>query len=390
MLNIGYFTRHRINIVLSKANINKNRRQIFTEKNITKFIMLSINIALYSISLEFIEVLLKNPGVFSISNMGRNYIGLREELAGVNSYSIPLLLRFATAFFRNSVIILGPYYFRHLKRIFKIKLIAYLLLLFLVNAVAYGTQKFIGDILIYWLIYGIIKMMDFNRLKRIRIIKNSVLTIVVFFALFSLMQLQRYDTIGVSASNFEAFSTGHSYYDTDHLVFKIFGNRLGFGIATLMSAYMAGGYYGLSLCLKLPFVWTYGFGSSYIISAVLNRFIGITNLYEMTYLNRMMLTYGRDGLRTWNTIFPWLASDLTFIGALLIFLPVGYFFSVTWYEIINYNNPVSIMLFSVIFLGLIFVPANNQLFHGIDTFISTTTTIIYWLANHKKYNQKIS
>ncbi|MBX9974445.1 hypothetical protein [Cytobacillus firmus] len=387
-LNIGFLFRHKINIVVNKPikNSNTNIDNLFMNKKVIKLINISIYIGLMSITLEFIDTIVKNPSLLSLNQLGNNYMSIREELAGENGYSLALIVRFLTGFFRNVVLILAPYYFKQLSKSHKLLFFIYLLFLIMVNGIAYGTQKFLGDILIFLLIIWFIKMLDMSMVKRMKILKNSAILMVLFVIVFSYMQVQRYDVIGVTATNFAEHSTGDSYYDTDHIIFDVFGDRLGFGIATMMSAYMSGGYYGLSLALQLPFEWTYGFGNSYIASEILDRLHVVENLYEQTYLNRMLEEFGRDGLRTWNTIFPWLASDLTFLGALLIFIPIGYVFGVTWYEILRYRNPASILLFSILFLGFIFVPANNQLFNSIDTYISTVCIIIYWLFNHKKYN----
>lgn len=201
--------------------------------------------------------------------------------------------------------------------------------------------------------------------------------------IFAAIQNQRYDAIGVTAQNYESRSDGSTYYDLNNIVFKIFGPTLGFGIGSVLS-YVSGGYYGLSLTLKMPFVWTYGIGSSYFLCLISEKIFGYS-IYEKTYLGRLQ-EVGRDGLTSWNTIFPWLASDFTFFGALLIFVVLGYFITTVWYEVIRYKNPVSIVMFATLCLGICYLPANNQLFHGIDSFISTVLTFVWWLLCHKQYN----
>lgn len=381
----------------SKRNIGKTKSSLGTTKlynkliekpSIKPFLILAIKIALISIILEFSELLIKNPSVFSLSKIASNYLDIRNELSSNNSYSFALIFRFFTGFFRNIAIILGMYYWKELQKKYKVYLIVYTVLLVMVNVIAYGTQKFLGDLTIYGVIIGSIKMIGVERAKKRKIVRYCFILLVVVFISFSIIQVQRYSYLGINASNYSMRSDGSSYYDLDHIVFKIFGTNFGFGVATLLSGYISAGYYGLSLSLKLPFKWTYGFGSSYVMSTFLNRFLGLPNLYEMTYINRMTETFGRNGLRTWNTIFPWLASDLTYFGALLFFIPVGYIWSKSWYEIIKYKNPVSIVLFATITLGLVFVPANNQLFNGIDSYLSTISIVLFWMFNHKKYNHE--
>jgi hypothetical protein len=386
---LGYLAANRYKIVLFKKPLLPEKviekKRIIFEKKLFRFISLSISIALLSISLEFIEILLKNPSAFSITNMASNYIAVREELGSTN-YSFPLIFRFLTGFFRNVSIILSFYYWKKIKRRDKKKLAIYLLLLFFVNMIAYGTQKFIGDLTIYILVVLAIKYLDANiKMNKKYIVFGSILLIIAIL-FFAFVQSQRYELIGVTVQNFGYRSGGYQYFDENHIIFKIFGYKYGLGLAVLLTGYLSAGYYGLSLCFNLPFEWTYGIGNSYFMSKLVSLIFQVPNIYERTYLNKLTVYYGRDGLRTWNTIFPWLASDFTFLGVLLIFIIVGYIWQTSWIEVLKYRNPVSIILFATISLGLVFIPANNQLFNGIDTYISTLFTIIFWIFNHKKYN----
>ena len=158
-------------------------------------------------------------------------------------------------------------------------------------------------------------------------------------------------------------------------------------MATILNGYLSQGYYGLSLCMELPFEWSYGLGSSYAITGILSK-LGISGIYEQTYLGRMQDYFVRDGLRAWNTIFPWIASDFTWVGAMLFFILVGYMMAKSWKELILYNNIISYLLFVSTVILVIFIPANNQLFHGYDSFLTTWTIIILWITQRGKYSRE--
>lgn len=390
-LCIGQMFANRYTIVMKKSvkvtrkkndeNVNKNREKI------KKFVNISIYIAFLSIFVEFVEILITNPSSFDFTNIANNYFDINLESES-SFYSIPIMFRFATGFFRNVAMILGVYYWRNLKNKTKILLILFFILLVLVNMVAYGTQKFLGDLLIFTVIVLAIKMLDSNKAQVLKNIRYSFILVMLVLTIYTLIQAQRYESIGVTVENYGARSNGLQYFDENHFIFKVLGDKIGLGFAIILTGYLSAGYYGLSLTFKLPFVWSYGIGNSYFMSKLLAQILNIPEIYERTYLNRMTLEFGRDGLSSWSTIFPWLASDFTFIGTLLIFIIIGYIWQITWLEIIKYRNPVSIVMFSIITLGLIFVPANNQLFNSIDTFIATFFTIIFWLIYHKQYNYK--
>lgn len=375
----GYLMREKICLVLrSTYGVQK----ILQKTRYERFAVISLHIALLTISLELICMVVEFDLSLNPSQMGNNYIKIRQ-LLDESGYNIGILIRFFTGIFRNISLILGFYYFFNLKKRYKFELVFYILLLVVVNVVGYGTQKLLGDIFAFFLVACFVKMMSWDTLKKIKIMSMCIILACVVVLVFAAVQNQRYAEIGVTAENYLERSDGTTYYDIDNFIFKIFGSGLGFGIGSVLG-YVSGGYFGLSLSFRLPFVWTYGLGSSYILSLVFERFIGIS-IYDRTYLSRLS-EFGRNGLSSWNTIFPWLASDYTFIGALLIFLFVGYFFAYVWYEVLYYRNPVSIVMFATLCLGFLYLPANNQLFHGIDGFIATVLTIFWWLWKHKKYN----
>lgn len=389
----GYCIAHKRKIVWRKTAISyvdKSGSVIkHREKSIQKFVKIAILIALFVCILEFIHLYISNPSLLNIKNIGSNYANSRKDLE-TSGYSVATLLRFLTGFFRNISIVLGFYYLRRFNITFKCIWSCFIFLLLFNNIVGYGTQKILGDIIIYAVVIAGIKMLDMSAKSRRRIVLLCIIGVIATIIVFTIMQAGRASSIGLTAENFSSRSDGLAYYDTNNIIFKILGPELGFGFSAIISSYLSSGYYGLSLCLQLPFIWCYGVGSSYALSVFFSRFLGWENMYYQTYLYRMEEAFGRNGLRSWNTIFPWLASDLTFPGVIILFLFVGYIWSVAWDEILKYRNPISIVLFANISLGLVFIPANNQLFSGIDACMTTPFVIILWIVCHKRFNRKIA
>ncbi len=386
---VGYYGAHKRHIVWSdiKKDTYYPQEGSLLDRKLQKFVKFAVIVALIVCILEFFELWKQNPDLLKIGNIGSNYADSRKELDS-SGYSVATLLRFLTAFFRNIAIILGIYYFKKWKLPFKLVWTCFFVLLIFNNVIGYGTQKIMGDIIIYAVVIAGIWMLDKGQGYRRRIILFCVLGVIAVVILFSIMQSARAASIGLTAENFASRSDGLAYYDTDHIIFKILGPELGFGFSALLTSYLSSGYYGLSLCLQLPFVFCYGVGNSYALSVFANRFLGWENMYYHTYLYRMEEAFGRNGLRSWNTIFPWLASDLTFFGVIILFLFIGYMWSVAWDEILKYRNPISIVFFANISMGLVFVPANNQLFSGIDACMTTPFVILMWIVCHKRFNRK--
>lgn len=383
MFGIGFRGAQNVRLVWRKTRPYQTVRE-YSDRKLILFVKAAILIAVFVCILEFISLYQMNPALLRLSNIGSNYAQSRAALD--DSYTLAILLRFSTAFFRNVALILGLYYFNSFKLPYKFVYILFLGLLVFNNVVGYGTQKMLGDIAVYAVVIAGVKMLDKSQRFRRRIMMMCIMGLLIVVILFTIMQSERAASIGLTAANFASRSDGLAYYDTDNVIFKILGNELGFGLAALVSSYLSSGYYGLSLCLQLPFVWCFGVGNSYALSVFANRFLGWENMYYNTYLYRMEETFGRNGLRSWNTIFPWLASDLTFGGVILLFLLLGYIWCVAWDEILKYRNPVSLLLFANMSLGLVFIPANNQLLSSIDACMTTPFVILAWILFHKKFN----
>lgn len=127
--------------------------------------------------------------------------------------------------------------------------------------------------------------------------------------------------------------------------------------------YPVHGYCGLSYALQTPFEWTYGVGSSRGIQAYLKDHLGIDDktILERTYPFRAEAEFNWPSGGFWWTMYPWLASDLTFPGVIVFMFALGWASAKTWYECTRLNDLFAAVVFAVIFLTIVFEPANAQL-----------------------------
>jgi len=246
----------------------------------------------------------------------------------------------------------------------------------------YGSVKNVGDIAIYAASISYLKFKIHNDKKFLRMSIVAVLLLTMFFGY---VQYSRLENNNWAGGEF----TSPAYIDYDHVLFKAIDFRLAKTI-TLMSGYLSHGYYGLSLCLKLPFVWTYGVGNSFALSQLLSHYFNVENVMYNTYPLRMESTTGWPALLYWSTIFTWLASDFTFIGALIFLSLLAVVWGRTWKESISCQNPLSIVLFSHLNIMWLFVPANNQLMQTVESTISTIVLFLIWILFHRKFNAEVS
>lgn len=357
--------------------------------NIAILLKACIIIAILAVAVHFFAALFAGKITLSLTSIGQNYQDFYTERRSTGKTSFSEFINFFCGFPRLVVMVLGLYYFKELTKIYKFLVIAVLALWVITNTLSFGNQKTVGDIVIYIAVVSSIRMLDVSPMKRNIIYIQLIGLAVIFLVFFSVVQYQRLIAVGTTVANIDERMNLFTGFNWDHAFFRLLGPDAGFALAIFTTGYLSGGYYGLSLCMQLPFVWTFGVGNSYSLMAFLDRYLGIHSLLDKTYLLRMENEIGWNGLMAWNTIFPWLASDLTFVGALIIFIPIAYVYAVCWKEIVRYRNPISILMFSMLTMGLIFVPANNQLLHGYDGFITTIIMTILWLAMHKSYNLNV-
>lgn len=374
-LSLGYYIGLSIRIPQTKSTVvpfGKSRTQYL--------ISVSQNVALISIALEFAYLLTIGRFSFSLSSVGSTYL----DVDRTGSANIITIFRFCTAFFRTAALSLGFCYFQELSQVRRIKTVICTIGVLAIYLFGYGTQSGIGYLFIYIVLAVFTNMIrNGSTIKKRTIFLVIILGVIVLF-LFSYMQYKRYELVGINASNYRYFSTGEYGYNTNHIIFKLFGEKLGFGLSTILGSYMSLGYYGLSLCLQLPFEWTYGVGHSYAITQLLEK-AGVTGILEKTYVMRMQDQFGRNGLSAWNSIFPWLASDCTWGGVLFVFLVIGLVLGFTWKDVLLHRNSFSYLLFTTLMILVFFVPANNAIVHGYDNLISTYSIIIGWILFRKRY-----
>lgn len=352
-----------------------------------QFLRVCLSIGLVVYGAQLAEIAITNPQALSIANIGDNYLDFRAHNGA--GYSLPLLLRFATEFFRNAAVVLGIAYWGSLSRPERFAVILNTVLNLYVNGVASGTQRPLGLVIIILVILLGQRLTRADKRTRRRVFIAGIALFLIALAAFVWVQLMRYDALGIDVYNYYRRSSRQFTFDLSNPIFTLFGDRWGFGISIVLGAYLTSGFVGLSHCLQLPFVWTWGLGSSYTLSVIAEQWFGY-NAYADTYLYRMEAETGRPGLSAWNTIFPWLASDLTFVGAVLVFIPVGIIYGIAWREVRDYQNPVSLLMVATITIGLVFVPANNQLFSGIDALVASSIMIWVWLRWHKDFNLESS
>ena len=150
-------------------------------------------------------------------------------------------------------------------------------------------------------------------------------------------------------------------YPADSFIYSVLGKRLGDGLGLALS-YISQGWYGLGNTFEVGFHWTEGMSFSRVFTSYYDRFFGpeFTQI-PLSYPVRQQPLTGYPAYVHWFTIFPWLASDFTFPGALVLTSLFGAVYGRAWIFAIREGCLVSISLFALLSIGVLFINANSQI-----------------------------
>lgn len=141
----------------------------------------------------------------------------------------------------------------------------------------------------------------------------------------------------------------------------VVGDELGRGVTTTLF-YPTHGYLGLAYNLDdTPFEWTTMRGSSRAVDSYWTQYVGGTTEFYDSYPARTEQRTGWPALTYWATIYPWLASDLTWYGAIAFMGFVGWWLARWWMEAIYLRSKLALLLVGQVAIFVAYVPANNQI-----------------------------
>jgi hypothetical protein len=147
--------------------------------------------------------------------------------------------------------------------------------------------------------------------------------------------------------------------------------------------YLTPGYYALSLALKEPFVPMFGVGNSMFLGRQAARLLDDPAIEDMPYPFRIE-KYGWNAIGLWSSIYPWIASDVSFPGVIVVVFFIGFLFALSWQDTLVGTNPYAVVMFSQLVIMLFYFPANNQLLQSGEGLTAFWITLILWLSTRKK------
>lgn len=232
-----------------------------------------------------------------------------------------------------------------------------------------GTNKGIADFVITlpWLIFLGVSIGYLKVRLRPRIIVLFGILLIFFLAFFSAGQMQREGDAGVAG----AFDSGAGVISAnrDHFISRLLPDIFVI-IFESISRYVTQGYYALSLSFDLQSQSTYGFGNSMFLARNADSFTGSNYFTSQSLPSLLEQSNGWSMLGLWHSIYPWLASDFGYVGALIVIGIFSYMMGLSWGISLVKPRPITIILFYLLLVIFYYIPANNQVLQSGETAVA--------------------
>jgi hypothetical protein len=247
--------------------------------------------------------------------------------------------------------------------------------------IAMGTNKAIADtvLLVPCLLFAAYcaGRIQLSHKQILGTVVCSLLALLLFLAYFGLATSSREGSV-VGAGYFVAT---HTHADEDNFLVRNLPPAAATALVGL-DLYLTSGYYAVSLSLQEPFVPMFGVGNSVFLYRQAARITGNSGIEELPYPVRIE-EYGWDAQRLWSSIYPWIASDVSFPGTIIVVFLIGRLFALSWLDTLRGDNPFAVVMFSILVIMLFYFPANNQILQSGEGFTAFWATLFIWWRSRR-------
>lgn len=373
---ILFFSFGFVNGVKGVITLNSSVDKLFIKNIVNMFIVVGVLISIFS-WVEVIEKIAK----YGLVDFGNAYVNYYDGyVRGASSIDFFYIYNiFESSVYLLCVLFIFSFYTK-LSQLYKILSIFVLFTSLMAALILSGKQKSVGDFFIFFS-YAYILHTAVNARKFP--VRKIIYLVVAVFIVFSYLLHLRYSAIGLDEFNIVDKLHPLTYWEKDTLLSYILPLDIAFPVGMFLM-YFSNGLYGLSISLELEFTWSYFLGSSYSVSRLFEKILGAPDFFVSKTYPSLAAEHGW-GFDKWHSSFSWLASDFTFPGVLILISAVGFLYGRMWRRILNGENPIARVIFIYMSLGIIFMYANNQIFHPITGVICTFILLVMYIKA-QKYN----
>jgi len=253
----------------------------------------------------------------------------------------------------------------------------------LVTFVAMGTNKAIADtvLLVPWLVLAghLSGVSRLDRIRKATVIVGSIIASGLFLSFFTATMSTRSGSPGSTGY----FSTIGIFADRDNILVRDLAPTLQVG-ALGLTGYLTHGYYALYLSMREPFVPMFGVGNSMFLFRQAARITGNKEIMDLPYPVRIE-KYGWDAYGLWSSIYPWIASDVSFPGTIFVVFLIGRLFALSWMDSLKGSNPFAVAMFAQFLIMLFYFSANNQCLQSGEGVTAFWGILLLWWFTRRGY-----
>ena len=317
---------------------------------------------------------LRDPGTVYTETMA-----LRDSSTPVVEY-----IRMLVGPFTALLLPVAVFYWRHLRwsiRILAVIAIFGTILLF----IAMGTNKAIADTALMFPFLVVASHMSGVGRLSLKKLAIGAATALLFFSLFLGFFTSTMMTRSGSIAFAGYFPALGLHADLNNFMIKDAPPLVQVG-AVGLDSYVTQGYYALYLSLEEPFVPMFGIGNSIFLTHQAVRLTDHQDIWKLSYPARIERS-GWDAMALWSSIYPWIASDFSFPGTILVVFLIGRLFALSWLDTLDGTNPFAVAVFAQFVIMIFYFPANNQLLQFGEGLTGFLGTLILWGITRRPYHR---
>jgi hypothetical protein len=332
-----------------------------------KFLKFSIIITL----VLFVPTSLSRTGSFfpdvlnGINNTGYAYNDTMRLLEGKGEYVIIEYLRIFVSPFIVGLLPLSIVYWSNMSAIWRAFAVS-TILSYLTIYVGTGTNKGIADLIILtpWFYYLLICTTAKKRKwSKWFFGAGVVLIFIAFLQFFNAGQMQRSGAVGQTGVMLIGSKLVRA--DSGALSEVISENQRSTYVS--LTRYLTTGYYALAISFKVETPSTLGLGNSMFLARNADAIFDTDFYTSESIPGELERQFGFSHFGLWHSIYPWIASDVGFVGALFAMAFFAYLLGLSWGGSVQSLDHRWIVMAGMMFVLFFYISANNQIFQSGET-----------------------
>jgi hypothetical protein len=132
----------------------------------------------------------------------------------------------------------------------------------------------------------------------------------------------------------------------------------------------------------------FGVGNSLFLTQQAVRITGNQEIAARSYPSRIQAD-GWDALGRWSSIYPWIASDVSFPGTIVVVFLIGRYLAIAWFDALSSRSPFAFAMVAQFAIMLFYFPANNQTSQFGEGFTAFWGILIAWLLTRNGWIQRL-